>query len=158
MHWIQVSQSHVLQRVLKGVQCCRDRQFPPIAAEYRPVYLLEQYCGGGLGRKAPRDIVEGESCGDGKLDDLIEENSRAREVSVVSRGLHDATVMHDLREYTSLAREQACTTPLPVALDPGDEGAQRTRIRAEFWKVNCSSVGQHLLFNRHGAFGGSCSL
>lgn len=98
MDWIQVSQSHVLQRVLEGVQCCRDRQFPPIAAEYRPVYLLEQYCGGSLWRKASRDIVEGESGGDGKLDDLIEKDSRAREVSVVSSGLHYPTVMHDLRE------------------------------------------------------------
>lgn len=24
MYWIQVTQSHVLQRVLEGVQCCRD--------------------------------------------------------------------------------------------------------------------------------------
>lgn len=105
MYWIQVPESHILQCVLEGVQCCRDRQFPPIAAEYRPVYLFEQYCGRCLGRKAPRDIVEGESGGDGKLDDLIEEDSRAREVSVVSSGLHYPTVMHDLQEETCLAKD-----------------------------------------------------
>lgn len=96
MYWIQVAQSHVLQRVLEGVQGCRDRQFPPIAAKHRTVYLFEEYCGRRLRRKAPRDIVEGKSGGDGELDDLVEKDCRAREVSVVTRWLHYPTVMHYL--------------------------------------------------------------
>lgn len=59
--------------------------------------------------------MEGKSGGDGELDDLVEEDCRACEVSMVPSGLHYPTVMHDLHEETCLAKECVRGTLLPVA-------------------------------------------
>jgi hypothetical protein len=122
LHRVQIPQRHVLARIHQRVD--------------RPVYLLKQYRRGRLRRECARDLVDGERQGDGQLDDLVEQHRRAGEEPVVARGLLYPRGMHDLGRDRLLVEG----TSYWVDSSRGSGRRRLTRMRMEFWKVNCSTT------------------
>lgn len=95
MNSIQVLNGHILQDVLKRVKHPRHNQLPPITCKHGIVDLLKQHRGRRARRQSLGAFVQGQRQGNGKLDELVEEDGGRGEVSMVARGGHDAGVVHD---------------------------------------------------------------